>query len=126
MKNDIQNREDIKYLVDTFYSKVQLNALLSPIFNDVAKVNWEEHLPKMYDFWAGIILGETGFQGNPMQKHLSLSRITTFSSEHFDTWLALFNGTIDENFEGNNADEAKYRAGNIARLMLFKIQNLKT
>lgn len=124
MKKDIDCREDIVLLVDSFYDKVKTNPTLGYIFNEVAKLNWEEHLPKMYAFWAGILLGETGFSGNPMRKHLALSQITPMTEIEFSEWLLLFNQTVDSLFEGNTAEEAKTRAQNIAGLMLHKIENL--
>ena len=48
MKKDIENREDIILLVNTFYNSVKENKTLGYIFNDVAKIEWESHLPKMY------------------------------------------------------------------------------
>ena len=39
----------------------------------------------------------------------------------FNEWLRLFNQTVDELFEGERAEEAKIRAGNVARLMNYKI-----
>lgn len=124
MSKDIHTKEDIKLLVNSFYEKVKLNNVLGYIFNDIAKVNWETHLPKMYSFWGGLLLGERGFTGNPMQKHIELSKLTELTEKEFSEWLNLFNQTVDELFNGNKADEAKSRASNIARLMLFKIQNL--
>jgi hemoglobin len=121
MKNDIKNRKDIELLVNTFYEKVNQNPLLGPIFNDVAKLDWSAHLPKMYDFWSGLLLGEHGFSGNPMRKHMELSKLTPMTETEFTAWMDLFGATVDELFEGEKAEEAKSRAGNIAKLMLYKI-----
>lgn len=122
MKSDIVSRVDIELLVNTFYDKVKANPVIGFIFNDVVKVDWEHHLPRMYSFWASILLGETGFSGNPMQKHIELSRLTALTETEFSEWLLLFTQTTDELFEGQKAEEAKARAANIARLMLYKIQ----
>lgn len=122
MKKDIINRNDVELLVNSFYDKVKENNIIGPIFNDVAKINWDEHLPKMYSFWASILLGEHSFNGNPMKVHVHLGKMTTMSEIEFNEWLILFNETINEHFEGENANEAKIRAANIARLMLHKIQ----
>ncbi len=124
MKNDITNKDDIKLLVDTFYDKVKTNSVIGHIFNDIAKVDWEHHLPKMYSFWVSLLLGEKGFTGNPMQKHIELSKLTAMTETQFSEWLLIFTQTTDELFEGIKADEAKTRAANIARLMLYKIQTL--
>ena len=40
MKNDINTREDIIFLVDSFYQRVQLNDKIGPIFTQIAKVDW--------------------------------------------------------------------------------------
>lgn len=124
MKQDITNRNDIETLVNTFYEKVKKNPVLNYIFTDVAKVDWVHHLPKMYSFWGSILLGEQSYQGNPMIKHIELSRLTALTDTEFSEWLRLFHETLDELFEGENVAEAKVRADNIARLMLFKIQSV--
>lgn len=77
----------------------------------------------MYSFWSSILLDEHSFTGNPMQKHVELNKLTPLSQNEFDEWITLFNNTVDSLFSGEKADEAKTRAANIARLMLFKIQN---
>ncbi len=123
MKPDIKNRIDVELLVNTFYNKVKTSKILGYIFDDVAKINWETHLPKMYSFWSSILLDEHSFTGNPMQKHVELNKLTPLSQNEFDEWITLFNNTVDSLFSGEKADEAKTRAANIARLMLFKIQN---
>lgn len=124
MKKDIENRKDIEELVNTFYHKVRANKVLGYIFDDVAKVNWEAHLPKMYSFWSTILLGDHSFSGNPMRKHIELSKLTEISRKEFSEWLELFHATIDELFEGEKALEAKMRAENIAGIMLHKIETV--
>jgi hemoglobin len=123
MKKDIEDKNDIVLLVNTFYNSVQENKTLGYIFNDIAKINWEEHLPRMYSFWAGMLLSEHSYSGNPMVKHIELSKLTAMTEIEFNEWLLLFTNTVDELFQGAMASEAKLRAGNIARLMLYKIQN---
>ena len=124
MKSDITNRKDIELLVNTFYENVRTNSVLGYIFDDVAKIDWETHLPKMYSFWSSILLGERSFSGNPMQKHIALSKITEMTDKEFSEWLHLFTVTVDELFTGEKANEAKLRADNIARLMLHNIQSI--
>ncbi len=119
---DIENREDIILLVNTFYDDVKADKTIGDIFNKVVAVNWDEHLPKMYDFWEGILLGGGAFKGNPMQAHIALSKQTEMGKEQFDAWQTIWNKTIDSLFEGDKAIEAKTRANNIAQLMLYKIQ----
>lgn len=122
---DISTRQDIELLVNTFYGKVQKNEVIGYIFNDVAKLDWEHHLPRMYSFWASLLLDEQSFNGNPMAKHIALSRKTDMTSKEFNEWVSLFQQTVDELFVGSKATEAKIRAKNIARTFLNKIESLK-
>jgi len=119
---DLETRADVILLVDTFYTKVKSNPVIGYIFTEVAALDFETHLPKMYDFWCSMLLGEQSYSGNPMTPHLVLSQKIKLSSVHFDEWLLLFNETVDTLFEGEIANNAKYRAKNIAGLMLYKIE----
>src|SRR3954453_4230350 len=100
---DIQNRKDIELLVNAFYSGVKENNLLRPIFEDISKIDWEQHLPRMYDFWETILFGKEAFKGNPMLKHILLSKQTEMNQEHFAAWLALWKETINKHFAGQMA-----------------------
>lgn len=121
MKQDILHREDIVLLVNSFYEKVRENAILGPIFTEVAQIDWDKHLPKMYDFWSAILLNEKNYSGNPMQKHIALSNKTPLTYNEFNEWLQLFIKTVDSLFAGRTAELAKYRAESIANLMLDRI-----
>lgn len=121
MKNDIASRADIELLVNTFYDKVKGNDILGYIFEDIAQVNWIAHLPRMYSFWESQLLDQQTFTGNPMVKHIALSKQTSLTEKEFSEWLRLFDKTVDETFKGPKADEAKIKAANIARLIRHKI-----
>ena len=108
--HDITDSSDIRTLVDTFYEKVNRDELLGPIFNDIACVDWPEHLPTMYRFWESMLLGARTYQGAPFPKHAVLP----VAQEHFERWLALFAQTVNENFTGPKSEEAKGRAVCIA------------
>lgn len=120
---DIEDDADVKSLIDSFYEKVTANDALGYIFTDVAKVDWEHHLPIMYGFWSSVIFGKPSYTGNPMNAHIQLNKLIPLTEKEFSEWLRLFTETVDEHFIGPNADEAKTRARNIAGLMLFKIQS---
>lgn len=114
--HDISTREDIKTLIDAFYGTVVKDELLGPIFNDVANVNWEHHLPIMYDFWEFLLLGGKNYTGNPIQKHFDLHQRAPLNSAHFDRWLETFKSTVDAHFSGPVADDAKFRAFSISEV----------
>ena len=121
MKKDIENRDDIRLLINTFYDKVKQDAMIGYIFNDVAKVNWELHLPVMYDFWEGIVFNSSTYSGNPIAVHLKLNTRTPLKPQHFKQWLHLFTTTVNELFEGKKAELIKLRAAGIAGVMQVKI-----
>ena len=118
---DIQHIEDIRILVDSFYLNVQKDELLSPIFNEKIGDKWDLHLPKMYSFWQTILLEEPTYSGRPFPPHAKLP----VSKAHFDRWLLLFFETIDKNFKGPKADEAKWRSEKMAELFWHKIEFIK-
>lgn len=119
-KHDIETNEDVKLMVDTFYGRVNEDALLSPIFNDVAKLDFAKHMPIMYAFWQTLLFGDMAYQGNPFAKHVPLP----IEAEHFQRWLELWRGTIDELFTGAKADEAKMRATAIAGIFQVKLRQM--
>jgi len=111
---DITSRSDIARLVNLFYDQVRDDDLLGPIFDDVAHVDWVEHLPKMYDFWESVLFGTAVFKGNPLAVHNALARLAPMTGREFDRWVGLFQATVDDLFEGVVASEAKVRAARIA------------
>jgi hemoglobin len=120
MKTDIRNRKDIEKLVNVFYEIVKNDATIGYLFNDVARVNWELHLPKMHDFWENILFYTGNYEGNPMAKHKELHEKSTMTKAHFQHWIDLFNKTVNYHFEGPKAEEIKNRAMNIATAMMYK------
>lgn len=114
MKFDIETPDDIQTLVNNFYKKVQTDEQIGYIFNEVAKVDWQHHLPRMYAFWEFLLLGMDTYRGNPIEPHWKIHALESLRAEHFDRWLALFQKTVDENFAGERAEIAKFRAFSIA------------
>ena len=120
MKTDIRNGKDIEKLVNAFYEKVKTDEVIGYLFTDVAKVNWETHLPKMYNFWENILFYTANYSGSPMAVHKDLHQKSTMTETHFHHWNKLFNETVDKLFAGPKADEIKNRASNIAQVMMYK------
>lgn len=119
---DIENSQDIKLLVDEFYKEVVNDDLIGHYFSKVIPLDLEIHLPVMYNFWETTLLGNIKYKGNPMVKHIELSRKERLNPEHFERWLFLWVNSVKENFEGPKAEEAIQRAKLIADLMKFKVQ----
>lgn len=120
MKTDIKNKEDIKILISAFYVKIKADVSMAYFFEDVARVNWEDHLPKVCNFFENILFSTGNYEGNPMVTHRELNKKSPVTPIHFQRWNLLFDTTVDELFVGSKADELKQRATNIAAAMMHK------
>lgn len=116
-EKDIEDLQDIRKLVDTFYARVRSHPLLSPVFDEKIEDRWPEHLEKMYRFWQTVLLGVHTYSGSPFPPHANLQ----VNSTHFVAWQGLFNETIDALFKGPKADDAKFRAKAMADMFSSKI-----
>ena len=121
MKN-LETRQDIEDLVNLFYDKVQNDDKIGFFFNDVAKVDWAHHLPKMYSFWETLLFGQISYKGNPMAMHFPINEKVPLEKAHFAHWVKLWTETVEENFAGEMAELAIYKATNIANLMGYKME----
>jgi len=121
MKPDISNRSDIEQLVNEFYSIVKEDPLIGIFFTKVANVDWDKHLPQMYDFWESILFSKNVFTGNPMKKHIELNAKQSLSAEHFEHWLEMFSNTTDKLFSGKNADRIKEYAAIIKENLATRV-----
>ncbi|HLS70695.1 MAG TPA: group III truncated hemoglobin [Chitinophagaceae bacterium] len=117
-RKQIETFEDITFMVDDFYGKIRKNPLLKDIFNEVIQDRWPEHLDKMYRFWQTVLLGEHTYNGAPFIPHAYLP----VEKEHFDTWVGLFNETVDTYFWGELAEKAKWQGSRMAEMFLNKIR----
>lgn len=118
MKTDIRHKQDIETLVQYFYEQVRADAQLAPFFDHV---NWDAHLPVMYDFWENTLFYTGSYGGNPMKIHDRLHQMKELSAADFDQWLHLFTASVDLLFQGERATLAKQRATSIATVMRIKI-----
>ena len=116
---DIATRADVVKFVDDFYDLVVKDDLLGPIFVDIAAVDFDAHLPTMYQFWSSMLLGAREYSGQPFPPHWALRDHMT--PAHFTRWISLFCGVIDANFQGETAETAKQRARNIAMIFQLKL-----
>jgi hemoglobin len=113
---DLDSPEEIAEMVRRFYADVTMDDLLGPMFNDVARVDWSEHLPKLTAFWCRALFGTVGYAGNPFRSHQLVHARQPFTAAHFERWLHLFYDTVDHGWTGSNADKVKSLAGNVARV----------
>jgi hemoglobin len=121
-KPDIASRVDIEKLITSFYEKVKTDPVIGFFFTEVVKMDWPHHIPVIVDFWETILLDHSVYSKNAMEVHYSLNRKSSLQKHHFDRWIQLFTGTVNELYEGKIAELAKKRAKSIAAVMQFKMQ----
>ncbi len=121
MKADIRHIEDVKLLVNTFYDRIRENELLGKIFDNIIQDRWPEHLEKMYRFWQTVLFDEHTYFGSPFPPHMHMP----IEKQHFDTWIAIFSKTVDELFEGEKAERAKWQGARMAEMFQHKIAYYK-
>ncbi len=81
----------IAHLVDCFYTKVQRDPVLGPVFNPVVH-DWDEHKRLLTSFWCSVALRAGTYRGNPMAAHRPLP----IRAEHFAHWLDLWSQTCGD------------------------------
>jgi len=80
----------ISDLVETFYERVRAHARLGPIFAEMVE-DWDEHLPKMKDFWSSVTMSTGRYSGKPVPAH---QKLTGVDKDDFGVWLGLFEQTV--------------------------------
>jgi hemoglobin len=90
--------EQVSDLVDRFYTRIQSDVRLGPIFDARMAGAWDVHLIKMKEFWRSVLLRSGEYKGQPVPKHTHLTEVVT---EDFQNWLQLFQLTVDEIFDAD-------------------------
>ena len=122
MRKQIENRADVSFLVHQFYAKIRADEEIGFYFNEMIS-DWDAHLEKLTDFWETNLFGVRKYKGNPHAVHNEVDahfdeKITT---NEFGIWLNHWFQTIDEHFEGENADTLKRRARKMSTFLYMSM-----
>ncbi|WP_281631103.1 group III truncated hemoglobin [Flavobacterium luteolum] len=122
MKKQIENRADVSFLVHQFYVKIRADREIGFYFNEMIS-DWDAHLEKLTDFWETNLFGVRKYKGNPHAVHNEVDahfdeKITI---NEFGIWLNHWSQTIDEHFEGENAETLKRRARKMSTFLYMSI-----
>ena len=118
--HDIDNREDILHLMESFYEKALKDGVIGYFFTEVAPLNMEIHMPLIVDFWETVLFDKAIYKSNVLQVHQHIHKLSAFRAEHFTRWVSLFAQTVNELYSGEKAEMAKQRAESIATIMKIK------
>ncbi|UWY29806.1 group III truncated hemoglobin [Flavobacterium sp. TR2] len=122
MKKQIENRTDVSFLVHQFYAKIRADQEIGSYFNEMIS-DWNAHLEKLTDFWETNLFGVRKYKGNPHAVHNEVDahfdeKITV---NEFGIWLNHWFQTIDEHFEGENAETLKRRARKMSTFLYMSM-----
>ncbi|KAF2326942.1 group III truncated hemoglobin [Flavobacterium nitrogenifigens] len=122
MRKQIENRADVSFLVHQFYAKIRADREIGFYFNEMIS-DWDAHLEKLTDFWETNLFGVRKYKGNPHAVHNEVDahfdeKITT---NEFGIWLNHWFQTIDEHFEGENAETLKRRARKMSTFLYMSM-----
>lgn len=121
MKHDIQNRKDIEDIIVRFYELSFEDERMGEIFKEISPLHLESHIPIVTDFWDGILLDANIYRGNVTEKHFNVNSLTPLKKEDFDLWFSYWEKAVNDLFEGEIAEKAKFRARSIADIMSYKM-----
>lgn len=122
MKKQIENRDDVRFLVHHFYDKIRADEEIGFYFNEIIS-DWDAHLDKLTDFWETNLFGVRKYKGNPHAVHNEVDahfdeKITV---NEFGIWLNHWFQTIDEYFEGENTEILKRRARKMSTFLFMSM-----
>jgi hemoglobin len=120
---DIETRDDVERLVRAFYSKAMSDPIIGFIFTDVAKLDLEAHVPQITSFWETILLDAKTYSGGAFRPHAELHAKVGLRHGHFERWLKLWFGTVDEMFRGDRANLAKVHALRVGTAFHHRLQS---
>ena len=117
-KAEVCSEEEVAALVSNFYSRIRDDEVLGPIFARHVR-DWNQHLPKMVDFWSSALRRTARYRGMPMPVHNALPGL---DAGHFSRWVRIFRTTTAA--QGNAALQARANelAERIARSLWYGYQ----
>lgn len=124
VSHDIRDLDDCDRLVRSFYGRALHDPIIGFIFTDVARLDLDEHVPKVASFWETVLLGARSYTGGAFHPHAALHREVPLREGHFRRWLALWHETVDAEFEGPVAEQAKTHADRVAFAFHGRLQTL--
>lgn len=122
MKKQIENRTDVSFLVHQFYAKIRADQEIGFYFNEMIS-DWDAHLEKLTDFWETNLFGVRKYKGNPHAVHNEVDAHfdEKITPNEFGIWLNHWFQTIDEHFEGENAETLKRRARKMSTFLYMSM-----
>jgi hemoglobin len=119
---DIANREDILFIMKSFYDLLLADDSINFFFSKVTAVDQDlpAHFEILATFWEQVLFLKGGYHTNMFQIHKEVHQQHALEKKHFDTWLSHLFSTIDTHYIGENAEKMKTNALSMATVMQIK------
>ena len=119
-------KENIRRMLDRFYSNVLKDELIAEFFIDklgdeMISDSWQSHLNLLTDFLASVLLQDNLYTGEPIKPHMRMKGLVRKS---FDRWLELFFISVDKYYTHDEANKFKLHSERIANDFI-KVLKLK-
>lgn len=121
MLRDIENKEDLQLIFETFYQKVIKDEMIGHFFTKVIPVDLEVHLPIIVQFWEYNLFHKGTYSKNLLAIHQHVDEKSSISYNDIDKWVKLLYETIDILFAGTVTSRLKTNALSIATIMKLKV-----
>jgi hemoglobin len=113
-RSDLQDNH-LSDLLVSFYAALADDPLLAPYF---ASLDMSTHMPRIVAFWSTILFHTGRYSRNAFRPHLSMPGLT---ADHFASWVATLERTLDARFAGENVECMKDLAQRIAHSMQLRL-----
>jgi hemoglobin len=122
---DLDSRQEIGEFVTRFYREIAQDSRFHLYFETLAAVDWRAHTLELVDFWAGLLLAESGRDADDViEAHRWLHDAAPFDAELFDRWLEILDTTVDSGWSGPKAEQAKKRGFGYAWAMAKRLADI--
>jgi hemoglobin len=111
MASPALTEDDLKRVVEAFYTRVRADPLLGPVFGGAIH-DWPGHLDNLQAFWSSVMLTSGRYKGQPMVAHARHEAAIT--PEAFARWLELWRATTGELVAPEAAAALQDKAARIA------------
>jgi truncated hemoglobin YjbI len=116
-KTDIVTFEDVQFVVNKQYEQLIADSQTGRHFKEL---NFEEHLPRIYNFWSFILGIEPevhSYRGSAFEPHTHMN----LNHEDFNDWQKYLKIAVQERFEGPTADLMLQKAEQLGMMFEYKL-----
>lgn len=91
--------ENLRIMLADFYTEVQKDPVIGPIFiNTIGQSDedWEPHMDKVVAFWSATMLKTKKYPGGMVMTH---NKLKGLEHDHFVRWMQIFQPTVAKHYD---------------------------